>query len=1117
MNYRLPALAITDHGNMYGAIKFYDACRKAGIKPIIGCEVYVAPGSRFEKSSHGIRSASYHMTLLARNEEGYLNLIKLVTAGHLEGFYYKPRVDKEILSEYSKGLVALSGCLKSELAHLCLSEEKDEALKVIGEYKDIFEPGCYYLELQDHLIPEQVEYNKFLIHACKSMNLPPVVTNDVHYIKRADSEAHQVLLCIQTQTNLEDPKRMRLSTDEFYFKSPEEMKSLFSEVPEAAANTIEIAQKCNLEMEFGVFKMPHYTPPQGTTNEDFLRKLCDQGLKKRYGKPSEEQLKRVDFELSVIKQMGFISYFLIVWDVIRFAKENNIPMGPGRGSATGSLVSYALEIVNIDPLKYDLMFERFLNPDRVNMPDIDIDFCYERRDEVINYVRRKYGQDNVAQIITFGTMAAKGVIRDVGRARGMLYNDVDRIAKLIPNELNITLADAIKKEPELKHLYENDEQITSLITTSLALEGLNRHASTHAAGVVISEDNLTNHTPLCKTSDGQISTQYAMGSLEMVGLLKMDFLGLKTLTVINQTIEKISRTKKEKIDIDKISLDDKKTFDLLGEGRTIGIFQLESSGMRDLLKKMKSRKFEDIIALNALYRPGPMASIDDYIKCKHNTKLIKYDHPQEESILKNTYGVIVYQEQCMMIVTKLANMSLSQADILYRAMKKKTPEVMEKQKKIFIEGAHKNGIRKSVAEKIFSSIETFAGYGFNKSHSTAYAMIAYQTAYLKANYPAEFMSSLLTSEKDRIDKIVLYIEEARNMNIPVLPPDVNESYSEFTVVGDSIRFGLSAVKNVGLGAIASIVETRKSQSAFKSLYDFCEHVDLRTVNRKVLESLIKCGAFDNLKAKRSQMIAVLDRAVEMGQSLQKDKQSGQMSFFDDFEKQDKFRQEVHEFPDMKEWPENQLLAFEKELLGFYVTGHPLTKYEKILNTYMTCPATGMVEIEDGSEVMTGGIINKLRTTFTKRGEKMAFFTLEDLSGVIEVAALPDTYRDAASIIALDSMILVRGRLERREEEPKIRAREIIPLDQARAKYTAAIEIVISTSGLEEDMLKSLNRIFQSNQGSVPAYLRFRTSKNKTYRMLVDSIKGINPTDKFSTDIEKLLGKDSLKFFKNNKK
>ncbi|MCK4422911.1 MAG: DNA polymerase III subunit alpha, partial [Candidatus Omnitrophica bacterium] len=881
----------------------------------------------------------------------------------------------------------------------------------------------------------------------------------------------------------------------------------------------EIAQKCNLEMEFGVFKMPHYTPPQGTTNEDFLRKLCDQGLKKRYGKPSEEQLKRVDFELSVIKQMGFISYFLIVWDVIRFAKENNIPMGPGRGSATGSLVCYALEIVNIDPLKYDLMFERFLNPDRVNMPDIDIDFCYERRDEVINYVRRKYGQDNVAQIITFGTMAAKGVIRDVGRARGMPYNDVDRIAKLIPNELNITLADAIKKEPELKHLYENDEQITSLITTSLALEGLNRHASTHAAGVVISEDNLTNHTPLCKTSDGQISTQYAMSSLEMIGLLKMDFLGLKTLTVIDKTMEKVSRTKNEKIDIENISLEDKKTYELFRDAQTIGVFQLESSGMRDLLKKMQPTEFEDLIALLALYRPGPLGSgmVDDYIKWKHNPKLVKYDHPKLEPVLKDTHGIILYQEQVMRIASHLANMTLGQADILRRAMGKKTPEVMEQQRKVFVEGAHKNGISRKIAEKIFEKVEYFAGYGFNKSHSAAYALISYQTAYLKANYPVEFMSSQLTSEKDRTDKIVLYIEEARNMNIPVLPPDVNESYSEFTVVGDSIRFGLSAVKNVGLGAIASIVETRKSQNAFKSLYDFCEHVDLRTVNRKVLESLIKCGAFDNLKAKRSQMIAVLDRAVEMGQSLQKDKQSGQMSFFDDFEKQDKFRQEVHEFPDMKEWPENQLLAFEKELLGFYVTGHPLTKYEKILNTYMTCPATGMVEIEDGSEVMTGGIINKLRTTFTKRGEKMAFFTLEDLSGVIEVAALPDTYRDAASIIALDSMILVRGRLERREEEPKIRAREIIPLDQARAKYTAAIEIVISTSGLEEDMLKSLNRIFQSNQGSVPAYLRFRTSKNKTYRMLVDSIKGINPTDKFSTDIEKLLGKDSLKFFKNNKK
>ncbi|MDP3730809.1 MAG: DNA polymerase III subunit alpha, partial [Candidatus Omnitrophota bacterium] len=809
---RMPACAITDHGNMFGAIEFYDMAMKTGVKPIIGCEAYIAPDSRFDKSSRGIQDASFHILLLAKNETGYKNLIKLVSAGYLEGFYYRPRIDKELLFDHKEGLICLSACLKGEIPHLIHTNQLDRAMKAADEYKSAFGKDNFYLEIQDNGIPEQETVNQELIKMSKDLGLGLVATNDVHYMERDHARAHDLLLCIQTQTNIEDSNRMRMATDEFYFKSKQEMARTFGNtVPEALKNTLAIAEKCNLELNFKAVHLPQYKVPPGKTRESYLRELVAEGIKKRYPDDDDVVTKRVEHELKVIENFGYSSYFLIASDFVNYAKENAIPVGPGRGSAAGSVVSYSLGITDIDPLKYDLLFERFLNPERISLPDIDIDFCYERRQEVIDYVVRKYSKDNVAQIVTFGTMMAKAVIRDVGRALGMAYGDVDKIAKLVPNELNITLSHAIEQEPELKTLYRTDPKIAQLIDTSLVLEGLTRHASTHAAGVVISEKPLVNYCPLYKVNDGQISTGYPMTSLEKIGLLKMDLLGLRTLTVISEALKIIKRTKNIDLNISGISLEDKKTYKLLANAESVGVFQLESSGMRDLLKKLKPEKFEDIIALLALFRPGPIGSgmLDDFMKRKHGEVELKYDHPLLEPILKETYGVILYQEQAMRIASSLAGFSLAQADNLRRAMAKKTPEIMAQTRQLFIEGCLKNKIDRKTADRVFNLIEHFAGYGFNKSHSAAYALISFRTAYLKANFPVEFMTALLTSEKDNLDKIAVYINESARMGIKILPPDVNESYANFTVVGDSIRFGLAAIKNVGEGAILSIIKMRE--------------------------------------------------------------------------------------------------------------------------------------------------------------------------------------------------------------------------------------------------------------------------------------------------------------------
>ncbi len=1561
----MPALAITDHGNMFGAIEFYSQAMKAGIKPIIGCEAYMAPGSRFEKSVHGIQEASFHLILLAKNITGYKNLMKLVTAGYLEGFYYRPRIDKEILAQHSKGLVCLSACLKGEIPHMITTDRIDQARMICGQLGEMFDKGDFYLELQDNKIPEQTKVNKELLKLSKELNIPTVATNDIHYLTRDSAKAHEALLCIQTQTTLDDPNRMKLQTEEFYVKTPQEMKAAFAEVPEAIRNTIEIVEKCNLEIDFSKTYLPRYKAPEGKTREAYLKELCFEGLGKRYGQLDDAIVKRAEEELKVITDSGYVSYFLIAWDFVNYAKSKDIPVGPGRGSAAGSVVSYSLGITDIDPLKYDLLFERFLNPERVSLPDIDIDFCYERRNEVIDYVSAKYSKENVAQIITFGTMMAKGVIRDVGRVMGMPYADVDKIAKLVPGDLGITIKLALEAEPELKSLYKNDPQITQLLDTSMALEGLTRHASTHAAGVVISEDKLMNHIPLFKTGE-QISTGYPMTSLEKIGLLKMDFLGLRTLTVINETLKIIKRTQGKEIDIAAVPLDDEKTFTLLRKAESAGVFQLESTGMRDLLRKLKPEKFEDLIAVLALFRPGPIGSgmMDDFIARKNGKVEMQYDHPSLEPILKSTYGIIVYQEQIMRIVSNVAGLSLAKADNLRRAISKKTPEVMTAARKDFVEGCVRKNIDSRIADKLFNQIEYFAGYGFNKcvagsteltnaetgdqitveelytnkdfirtfslneknfkiipqkikdvvcngpkkvfclktrlgaeitvtdnhpfltasgwkelkelnegdmiaaprdipscseeamerhkiislanllsegnlchtsglyfysnnkdevdefveniehfpntkarlyqregkfevyagtgqdtkfvkgqipwnkragvatetridvsqrcgariwieelglshkkatekfipnciyrltaeqtalfigklwsgdgyifgvnsvpyyatsskrmaydlqnlllrlgivsiirekvfkynykdekmlkcgftvhvtgrdsidsfiekvslhitgrkeqtkqlkryytavskdmdskdvipsaikplirkvkertgkdwrkieeesgicvkemyggikphkkgfrrktigdlavyfdspelfryatsdiywdtvtsieyigvkdtydiemeghhnfianniivhnSHSAAYAMISYRTAYLKANYPVEFMTALLTSEKDNTDKLVVYIDEAGRMDIKILAPDINQCFARFTIVPEGIRFGLAAVKNVGQGAIESIISSRKQSGDFKSLYEFCERIDSRLVNRKVIESLIKCGAFDSFGLRRSQLMAVLDQAMEVAGGIQKDRLRGQLSFFDTFENQEAFKDTFQEIPDIPEWPENQLLSYEKLMLGFYITKHPLASHEKLLKNYTTCGTTGLMNFHDGDEVFIGGIINKAKFTMTRKtGEKMAIVKLEDLNGLVEVLVFPRAYTKIGGLIRDDAIVFIKGRVSLREQEPKLIAEDIIPLEEVKKRFTRSMSISIMSAGLGEDTLSSIKSLLARYRGNIPVYLSVLTPDEKRVDIQASDDLKVKPDDKLIEELEELLGEGTV--------
>jgi DNA polymerase III subunit alpha len=1120
-SFKMDSLAITDHGGMFGAVEFYLEAQKAGIKPIIGCEVYVAPKSRLEKGGSGIEDAANHLILLARDEEGYHNLMKLVSISYLEGFYYRPRIDKEVLAQYAAGLIGSSACLKGEVACLILQKRFNDALKCADTFQNILGKGNFYLEIQGNSIPEQKIVNEGMLKISKELGIPLVATNDVHYPTKDRAAAHEALLCIQTQTTLDDPKHMRFQTEEFYFTSPQEMQKMFSHCPEALKNTLEISARCNLELDFKQLHLPKYTPPDGKDKEVYLLELCEKGLTEKKIKDDPEVEKRLEHELKIIKHMGFISYFLIVWDFIAHAKSQNIPVGPGRGSAAGSLVSYLLGITDLNPLKYGLLFERFLNPERMSMPDIDIDFCYERRQEVIDYVTHKYGQENVAQIITFGTMQARAVIRDVGRVMAIPYADVDRIAKMIPAELDMTLKKALESEPELNNLYKNDPQITKLINIAQSLEGLNRHASVHAAGVIISDKPLNNYMPIYKTSDDQITTGYSMGTLEKIGLLKVDFLGLRTLTVIDETLKLIKQIHSIQIDLENLPLDDANTYKLLASSHTIGIFQVESSGMRDLLKKLIPERFEDLIALLALYRPGPIGSgmLDDFMKRKHGTVPIRYEHPKLEPILKETYGIMVYQEQIMQIASALAGFSLAQADILRKAMGKKIPEVMEKERKNFLSGCIKNEIKESTASKIFDLIEFFSGYGFNKSHSTAYALISYRTAYLKANYPVEFMTALLTSERDNTDKIVEYVNEALRMGLRVQSPDINASEVLFKVEDPStIRFGLLAIKNVGRGAAESISTQRKSGN-FKSLEDLCQRVDLRLANRKVLESLIKCGALDNFGMGRAKMFASLDIILEGAQKTQKEKSSGQLSFFDQTVQSNGFGKTANNLVECKEWPEPQLLAFEKDMLGFYVSGHPLARYANQLKRFASCSTANLHEHKDQDTIKIVGLIVKIKNTVTRaKQEKMAILKLEDLDGAVEVLVFPRAYAKISSHIQVNNIVHVRGTLDLKEETPKIIAEDLFPFEEM---YKLISAININLTGIRENIFESLKTLLGEHRGNVPVYLRLEaaaagSARETAARQLppksrVQLIVGeglyVAPSEQLIQDLDELLGQE----------
>ncbi len=1111
--YGMPALALTDHGNLFGAIDFYLAAKAAGIKPILGVELYIAPRSRFERSGEdGTYEGANHATILVKDLQGYKNLLKLVTAGYLEGFYYKPRVDKELLAKYHEGLIMLSGCLNCEMARLLASGEEKKALEVAGWYREVFGPENYFLEVQDHGMAEQRRVNQGILRIAKALDAPIVATNDVHYLNAADAFAHEVLLCIQTGKTMKDPDRWRFAADQFFLKSPEEMGEVFGhEIPEALKNTLAVAERCNLELPFGRLLLPKYPVPEGHTQESFLEQLAYEGLKIRYPDPSQEVLDRLKYELEVIKKTGYASYFLVVWDFVRFAKSRGIAVGPGRGSAAGSLVAYCLGITNIDPIRYGLIFERFLNPERVSMPDMDIDFSDDRRDEVIEYVTERYGRENVTQIITFGTMGAKAVIRDVGRALGMPYGEVDRIAKMVPNVLNITLDEALAQSPPLQEAVNTRPEVQELWRIARSLEGLTRHASTHAAGVVISSEPLIEHVPLYKGAKGEVTTQYAMGAIEKIGLLKMDFLGLRTLTVIANTVKLVTQTRGITLDMDAIPLDDRKTFQLLSEARTTGIFQLESPGMRDLLKRLRPNRFEDLIAILALYRPGPMVLIDEFIARRHGRVKITYDHPLLEPILKDTYGICIYQEQVLHMAKELAGFSMGEADVLRKAMGKKDPETMAKQRRKFVEGAKARGIPEKKAEQVFDLISRFAGYAFNRSHSTAYAIVAYQTAYLKAHYPVEFMAALLSSEMNDTSKIVRCIEECRQMGIEVLPPDVNLSDHAFTVVQGKIRFGLVALKNVGEAAIQSILMARKRGGPFRSLFDFCERVDLRVVNKRVIESLIKGGAFDSLGARRSQLMAVVDRAMEAATASQKARLNGQPSLLDMLGTFTRPERPEPSLPDTPEWSREERLSGEKEILGFYITGHPLAEFQETIRRFSTTTIDELPLKKDKETVRLCAIITAVKEITTRSGERMAFLTLEDLAGTVEAVAFPEVYRQHMLDLVKDAAVLVRGQVDHAEETVKLLLTEVRPLTPVRGNGSQRIAVSIPEERLTREALGRLRALLEWHPGSAPLHLRIRIAEEQVTIACSPKL-SIEPSEGFKQEIEELFGPGSVSTF-----
>jgi len=1080
--YGYRAVAITDHGNMYGVLRFYEEALRHNIKPIIGCEVYVAPKGRKDRSARSSREAAFHLVLLAQNNIGYKNLLKLVTAAHFEGFFYKARVDLELLENLNQGLIALSACLHGQIPAAILNEDIKSAKTLAETYAGIFD-NRFYLEIQENDIAEQTVVNQGLATLGKELGLPVVATNDCHYLNPEDAKAHDVLLCIQTNKTVHDTNRMRFSTDKLYFTSPGEMAERFKDYPDALSMTCEIADKCNVELELGRRHFPLYPIKKSETYSGLFEAVARKGLEERFLEDEihEEEYgqykERLETEISVIKEKGFASYFLIVADFINWAKSQSIPVGPGRGSAAGSLVAYAMRITEIDPVKYGLFFERFLNVERESLPDIDIDFCMNRRDEVIHYVTEKYGgEDFVAQIITFGQMKAKAVIRDVGRALGIPYQEVDHIAKLVPDQLNITLEKALKIEPELKQLEKKDSKIGELLNIAQALEGLPRHASTHAAGVVISDRPMVEYLPLTKGQHDETVTQFAMKYVEKTGLIKFDFLGLRTLTVIDTAVKLIREHLGTNINLAKIPLDDPETYELLSSGNTTGVFQLESPGMKDLLQRMRPSGFTDIIALVALHRPGPMESgmVDQAVKAKNGEIEVTYLLPELESILKETYGVIVYQEQVMKIAQVLAGYSLGEGDILRRAMGKKDHKEMAAQRDRFQSGAVKHGIPDFKAKIIFDLMEKFAGYGFNKSHSAAYALIAYHTAWLKAHYLVPFMASLLSNELGNTDGVVKFIGECRARDIQILPPDVNYSKVDFTIEEESIRFGLAAVKNVGLGAIDAIVQEREENGRYSSFEDFCSRVDLKKVNKRMLESLIKCGAFDSLGHRRSQMIAVLDLALDIGQSKRQERLSGQMSLFDSMAQAapERPRESVLILPDIPEWSEIEYLANEKTYLGFYISGHPLDPYRDDLLRMASIHTGNVSGMVDGSQIGLAGTIRINKEIITRKGDRMAFLTLEDLHGFIEIVCFPEIYAKARELIDADSPVWVAGTLKKEDDKKinKIIANSMEPLGEACKQRVRGLLVELRGDSVGPQVLRPLQDLFTKHHGSYPVRL-----------------------------------------------
>ena len=1094
----MKAMAITDHGVMYGVIDFYKACKKEGIKPIIGCEVYVASRTRFDKEPQDKRY--YHLILLAKNNKGYQNLSKLVSLGFTEGYYYKPRIDLEILEKYHEGIICLSGCLAGSVSQAILNGNIEEAENVAKWHKNVFGED-YYLEIQNNGVKEQVMVNQKLIQIARRLDIPIVATNDAHYLKKEDAYNHEVLLCIQTGKRITDEDRMRFETDELYVKSPEEMSEYFKNFPDAIENTVKIAEKCNVEFEFGHTILPNYdVPEEYATHYDYFKKLCDDGIKNRYGEnPSQEILDRAEYELKIISQMGYVDYYLIVWDYINYAKSVGIPVGPGRGSGAGSILAYAIGITDIDPMKYNLLFERFLNPERISMPDFDVDFCYERRGEVIDYVERKYGKDHVSQIITFGTMSARMVIRDVGRALDMPYAECDKLAKMIPNELHITIKKAMEQNKELRDLYDSEDEIHKMLDIAMALEGMPRQASTHACGIVITKEPVDTYVPLY-VRDGQISTQFIMTTLEELGLLKMDFLGLRTLTVIQDAINLVKENRGIDLEFDK-DMNDPKVYKLWQNGESVGIFQFESQGMTNFMKELKPDCLEDIIAGVSLYRPGPMDQIPRYISNKKNPDHAEYTHPSLIPILNVTYGCMVYQEQVMQIVRDLAGYSLGRADLVRRAMGKKKLDVMAKEREYFIhgqtdedgnviiKGCIRNGIDEESANKIFDEMAEFAKYAFNKSHAAAYAVVSYRTAYLKAYYPEEFMAATLNSFLGNLDKIPMYIDECKRLKIDILKPDINKSFTKFTVDNGKIRFGLGSVKNVGISAVNSIVKERQENGEFEGFTDFCERMKNEAVNKKCIESLIRAGAFDAFEQTRATLLASFESILDTIQDTNRKSFAGQVTMFDLATPEDNVNDLKYTFNEQKEFSEKDLLSMEKEMLGIYISGHPLEKLrtqienetninsmklKEFANLQSTVLDEGEFiarknEYKDGQFVKYAGIITSVKKKYTKNNTIMAFVTVEDLYGTIEIIVFENCYNESSKYLAEESIVTVEGRLSLREDdEPKIVARTIKPFGENSRKI-----LTIDINGMEEaekDKLRGIIRFFHGDRNNMPVQI-----------------------------------------------